>query len=61
MYSQTGFENINTKKLIRIKMNILDLLISICLTRKYNNKDYQIAYLSKKLSLAKQNYNIHNK
>ena len=49
------------KKPIKIKINILNLLIGVYLCQKYKNKWHLVVYLLKKPLLAKQNYNIYNK
>ena len=49
------------KKEIRIETDALDLAIKACLNQKYDGKQHSIAYLSRKLSSAKQNYDVHDK
>ena len=51
----------NIKKLVRIETNISDLAIKACLLQKHKNSWHPMVYLLRKLSLAKQNYNIYNK
>ena len=49
------------KKEIRIESNASDLTVKACLNQKYDGKQHSIAYLSKKLSSAEQNYDVHDK
>ena len=49
----------DTKKLIKIKNNISNLIIRANL--KYEDKWYPVAYILKKILPTKQNYNIYNK
>ena len=50
------------EKPIRIETgDASDLAIGACLSQEYDKNWHLIAYLSKKLSAAEQNYNIHNK
>ena len=51
----------DTKKPSRIKSNALDLAIGTCLTQEYEGKQHPVAYISRKLSPAEQNYDIYNK
>ena len=52
---------IKATKFIRIKVNALNLIIKACLNLKYEDKHYSMTYYFKKLSLAKQIYDIANK
>ena len=49
------------KKEIKIETHASNLTIKACLNQKYNGKQHSVAYLSKKLLSAKQNYNVHDK
>ena len=49
------------EKPIRIETDASDLAIEAYLSQKYDKNWHPIAYFSKKLSAAKQNYNVHNK
>ena len=51
----------NTKKQIKIKTNTLDLTTKVCFSQQYKNKRHFFAYLLRKLSLSKLNYNILDK
>ena len=47
---------------IRVKMDILDFVLGVCLLQKYKNRvQYLVIYYSKKLILLELNYNIYNK
>ena len=52
---------IEITKIIRIKMNTLNLILKACLNQEHENKYYLMTYYFKKLFLAKQNYDITNK
>jgi len=48
--------------LIRVKIDILDFVLGVCLLQKYINKVwYLVAYYSRKLILLELNYDIYNK
>ena len=49
------------KKLIRIKTNMLNLVIKVDIFQKYKNKWYLVIYLLKKFLSVKQNSNIYYK
>ena len=49
------------KKPIRIETDASDLAIGGCLTQEYDGKWHPIAYHSRKMSPAEQNYDIHDK
>ncbi len=49
------------KKLRRMKIDALDLVIDACFNQLYEGMWHPMAYYSRKLSLAKQNYDIHDK
>lgn len=49
------------KKLIQIKIDASDLAIKACFSQEYIKQWHPIAYLSKKLLPAKQNYDLHDK
>ena len=51
----------NSKKSIRIETNASNLIIDVCLNQKNEDKQHFVTYFSKKFSLAKQNYDIHDK
>ena len=51
----------DTEKLSRIETDASDLAIGACLTQEYEGKWHPVAYMSRKLSLAEQNYDIYNK
>ena len=49
------------EKEIRIETNVLNLTVEACLSQEHDGKQHSVAYLSKKLSSAAQNYDIHDK
>ena len=49
------------KKLLRIETDALDLAISIYYIQKHNSRWHLVVYISRKLSLVEQNYDIYNK
>ena len=49
------------KKLIRIKIDTLNLIIKTCLNQKNKKFWLFIIYYLKKLSLIEQNYDVYNK
>jgi len=49
------------KKTIRIETDASDLAIGACLCQEYDKKWQPVAYYSRKLSPAEQNYDIHDK
>jgi len=49
------------KKLGQMKIDALDLAIDACFNQSYEGMWHSVAYYSRKLSLAKQNYDIHDK
>ena len=49
------------KKSLRMETDISDLALRACLRQEYNDKWHPIAYYSRKLSPAEQNYDIHDK
>lgn len=51
----------NSKKLIRIESNALNLIIEACLNQEHKGKWHSMTYFSRKLSFAKQNYDVHDK
>ena len=51
----------DTKKSSRIETDASDLAIGACLTQEHEGKWHPVAYMSRKLSPAEQNYDIHNK
>jgi len=51
----------NPTKSIRIKTDASDLAVGACLSQEYKRKWHPVAYYSRKLSPAEQNYNIHDK
>ena len=51
----------DTEKLSRIETDALDLAIGACLIQEYKGKWHLVVYISRKLSLAEQNYDIYNK
>ena len=42
----------DTKKLLRIESDVLDLAIGVCLTQEYEGKQHLVAYMLRKLSPA---------
>jgi len=51
----------DTTKPVQIETDASDLAIGIYLIWEYEGKRYLIAYYSKKITLAEQNYDIYNK
>jgi len=51
----------DSKKLERMKTNALDLAIDACFSQLYEGMWHPVAYYFRKLLLAKQNYDIHDK
>ncbi len=51
----------NPRLPIRIETDASDLAIGACLSQKYEDMWHPVAYLSRKLSPAEQNYDIHDK
>ena len=51
----------DTKKPSRIESDASDLAIGACLTQEHEGKQHPVAYMSRKLSPAEQNYDIHDK
>ena len=51
----------NLKKPSRIETDASDLAIGACWIQEHDSKWHLIAYMSRKLSLAEQNYDIYNK
>ena len=51
----------NSKKSIRIETNASNLIIDVYLNQKNEDKQHFVTYFSRKLSLTKQNYDIHDK
>ncbi len=49
------------KKLEQMEIDALNLVINACFNQLYEDIWHLVTYYSKKLSLAKQNYDIHNK
>ena len=49
------------KKPIQIETDAFDMAIGACLTQEYDSKRCPIAYYSKKITPAEQNYDIYNK
>ena len=49
------------KKPLRLETDASDLAIGACLCQEHDSKWHPIAYLSRKLSPAEQNYDIHDK
>ena len=50
------------KLLIRVKIDLLDFVLGVCIIQKYKNKIWHpVAYYSKKLIPLELNYNIYNK
>ena len=47
---------------MRVKTNLLDFILGVCIVQKYKNKIWHpVIYYSKKLIPPKLNYNIYNK
>lgn len=51
----------NTAKALRLETDASDLAIGACLLQQHDGKWHPIAYHSRTLSPAEQNYNIHDK
>jgi hypothetical protein len=51
----------DTTKLVQIETDTSDLAIGVCLIQEHEGKRHPIAYYSKKMTPAEQNYNIYNK
>jgi hypothetical protein len=49
------------KKSERMKTDALDLVIDACFNQLYEDMWHSVTYYFRKLSLAKQNYDIHDK
>ena len=49
------------KKPSRIETDASDLAIGACWMQEHNSRWYPVAYISRKLSPAEQNYDIYNK
>jgi len=49
------------KKSRRMKIDALDLAIDACFSQLYEGMWHLVTYYFRKLSLAKQNYDIHDK
>ena len=49
------------EKPIQIETDASDLAIGACLSQEYDKNWHPIVYLSRKLSAAKQNYDVHDK
>jgi hypothetical protein len=45
----------------RMKIDASDLVIDACFSQLYEGMWHSVTYYSRKLSSAKQNYNIHDK
>jgi len=45
----------------RIEIDALDLVIDACFNQEHEGIWHSITYLSRKLSLVEQNYDIHDK
>ena len=71
---QTAFENVkkvyseeltlkmfNSKRLIQIETDASDRALGVCITQEQDGKRHLVAYYSRKLILAEQNYNIYDK
>ena len=46
---------------IQIETDACDLAIGACMTQEFDGKRHPIAYFSRKMSPAEQNYDIHDK
>ncbi len=51
----------DSRKSKRMKTNALDLVIDACFNQLYEDMWHLVIYYSRKLSLAKQNYDIYDK
>ena len=51
----------NSKKLIRIETNALNLIINVYFNQENKNTQHLVTYFSRKLSSIEQNYDIHDK
>ena len=49
------------KKLLRMETDASDLAIGACWIQEYDSRWHPVAYMSRKLSPAEQNYDIYNK
>jgi hypothetical protein len=46
---------------VQVEIDASDLAIGACLTQEHKGNRMPIAYYSRKISLAEQNYDIHDK
>ena len=51
----------DTSKKVKIKIDVSNLIIKVCLSQKHDDKWHLMTYFSKKLTSIKQNYDIHDK
>lgn len=51
----------DTHKPIHLETDASDLAIGACLTQEHDGKRHPVAYYSRKMSTAEQNYDIHDK
>ena len=51
----------DTKKPVQVETDASDLAIGACLTQEHNGKRHLVAYYSRKITLAEQNYEIYDK
>jgi len=45
----------------RIEIDALDLVIDVCFNQEHEDMWHPMTYLSRKLSLVEQNYDVHDK
>jgi hypothetical protein len=51
-----------SRLLIRVKIDVLDFVLGICIVQRHNNRIwYPVMYYSKKITPLELNYNIYNK
>ena len=48
-------------KKVHLETDALDKAIGACLTQEHEGKKHPVAYYSRKITLAEQNYDIYNK
>ena len=51
----------DSTKDIRMKIDASDLAIKACILQMHDEKWHSVAYFSRKLTSAEQNYDIHDK
>jgi len=51
----------DSRLLSRIEIDALDLVIDACFNQEHEDMWHLVTYLSRKLLLVEQNYDVHNK